>query len=281
MSKVYTKLHWRNAFIPHLYNMSHLTFRGEINNLMILINSWLQSCWKAKQCSHSVLMQQALRIPVVWAGIVDAYSHRQSPSDVKPDETMLVCMWPHWLRDCAERANAQTEQGINACQHLIIPTDRQYCTKLCTHHIRLINRCRFQAIKYMQQTNAWHFTLYFPPLGPDFAAVTPRAGLPVAKDDSSNTAILIGCLVGIILLLLAVIAVILWRQYWKKILGKVSQNEVTCKVLVWFLSTHSYLQTVTWLWLGFTCRFLMFMCSCRSLKGSVQPPLFLFAWSGI
>lgn len=56
------------------------------------------------------------------------------------------------------------------------------------------------------------------------AAVTPRAGLPVAKDDSSNTAILIGCLVGIILLLLAVIAVILWRQYWKKILGKVCSD---------------------------------------------------------
>uniref|UniRef100_A0A672KN83 receptor protein-tyrosine kinase n=1 Tax=Sinocyclocheilus grahami TaxID=75366 RepID=A0A672KN83_SINGR len=48
-----------------------------------------------------------------------------------------------------------------------------------------------------------------------------QAGLPVAKDDSSNTAILIGCLVGIILLLLAIIAVILWRQYWKKLLGKV------------------------------------------------------------
>uniref|UniRef100_A0A3Q1ELJ8 receptor protein-tyrosine kinase n=1 Tax=Acanthochromis polyacanthus TaxID=80966 RepID=A0A3Q1ELJ8_9TELE len=58
-------------------------------------------------------------------------------------------------------------------------------------------------------------------IGPEFAGVTSRAGLPVAKDDSSNTAILIGCLVGIILLLLAVIAVILWRQYWKKILGKV------------------------------------------------------------
>uniref|UniRef100_A0A9J8CVS1 receptor protein-tyrosine kinase n=1 Tax=Cyprinus carpio carpio TaxID=630221 RepID=A0A9J8CVS1_CYPCA len=54
-----------------------------------------------------------------------------------------------------------------------------------------------------------------------FSAVTLRAGLPVAKDDSSNTAILIGCLVGIILLLLAIIAVILWRQYWKKLLGKV------------------------------------------------------------
>ncbi len=59
---------------------------------------------------------------------------------------------------------------------------------------------------------------------PELVANTPRAGLPVAKDDSSNTAILIGCLVGIILLLLAVIAVILWRQYWKKILGKVSQS---------------------------------------------------------
>ncbi|XP_066539251.1 epithelial discoidin domain-containing receptor 1 isoform X2 [Hoplias malabaricus] len=56
--------------------------------------------------------------------------------------------------------------------------------------------------------------------GEEFAAGTPRAGLPVAKDDTSNTAILIGCLVGIILLLLAVIVVILWRQYWKKLLSK-------------------------------------------------------------
>ncbi|XP_052003753.1 epithelial discoidin domain-containing receptor 1-like [Xyrauchen texanus] len=58
------------------------------------------------------------------------------------------------------------------------------------------------------------------PTGVVFPAITLRAGLPVAKDDSSNTAILIGCLVGIILLLLAIISVILWRQYWKKLLGK-------------------------------------------------------------
>lgn len=58
----------------------------------------------------------------------------------------------------------------------------------------------------------------------EFPVITLRAGLPVAKDDSSNTAILIGCLVGIILLLLAVIAVILWRQYWKKLLGKVGRR---------------------------------------------------------
>ncbi|XP_029958939.1 epithelial discoidin domain-containing receptor 1 isoform X2 [Salarias fasciatus] len=87
------------------------------------------------------------------------------------------------------------------------------------------------------------------PSGPEFAAVTSRAGLPVAKDDSSNTAILIGCLVGIILLLLAVIAVILWRQYWKKILGK-AQGSLSSDELRVHLSvpsdnvvinnTHSY-----------------------------------------
>lgn len=84
---------------------------------------------------------------------------------------------------------------------------------------------------------------------PDFDTNTPRAGLPVAKDDSSNTAILIGCLVGIILLLLAVIAVILWRQYWKKLLGK-AQGSLSSDELRVHLSvpsdnvvinnTHSY-----------------------------------------
>uniref|UniRef100_A0A674B7N6 receptor protein-tyrosine kinase n=1 Tax=Salmo trutta TaxID=8032 RepID=A0A674B7N6_SALTR len=67
----------------------------------------------------------------------------------------------------------------------------------------------------------------------DFDAMTPRAGLPVAKDDSSNTAILIGCLVGIILLLLTVIAVILWRQYWKKILGKVKEERLSAGLSKW------------------------------------------------
>uniref|UniRef100_A0A8C5NCF6 receptor protein-tyrosine kinase n=1 Tax=Gouania willdenowi TaxID=441366 RepID=A0A8C5NCF6_GOUWI len=83
----------------------------------------------------------------------------------------------------------------------------------------------------------------------EYAAVTLKAGLPVAKDDSSNTAILIGCLVGIILLLLAVIAVILWRQYWKKILGKaqgsLSRDELRVHLSVpsdnvVINNTHSY-----------------------------------------
>lgn len=70
----------------------------------------------------------------------------------------------------------------------------------------------------IKQVNIHHVCFF---TGREFAGITPRAGLPVAKDDGSNTAILIGCLVGIILLLLAVIVGILWRQYWKKILGKV------------------------------------------------------------
>ncbi|XP_058256557.1 epithelial discoidin domain-containing receptor 1 isoform X1 [Hemibagrus wyckioides] len=87
--------------------------------------------------------------------------------------------------------------------------------------------------------------------GDELAAITPRAGLPVAKDDSSNTAILIGCLVGIILLLLAVIVGILWRQYWKKLLGKaqgsLSSDEMrvhlsvpTENVVINNTNTHTY-----------------------------------------
>uniref|UniRef100_A0A673LNQ8 receptor protein-tyrosine kinase n=1 Tax=Sinocyclocheilus rhinocerous TaxID=307959 RepID=A0A673LNQ8_9TELE len=76
-----------------------------------------------------------------------------------------------------------------------------------------ILRCRFSFSDHWLLISEISFYSKFP-------AVTLRAGLPMAKDDSSNTAILIGCLVGIILLLLAVIAVILWRQYWKKLLGK-------------------------------------------------------------
>ncbi|XP_068779941.1 epithelial discoidin domain-containing receptor 1 [Struthio camelus] len=62
----------------------------------------------------------------------------------------------------------------------------------------------------------------------------PKAGQPIAKDDTSHTSILIGCLVAIILLLLVVIFLILWRQYWKKILGKaqrrISEDDLTVQL---------------------------------------------------
>ncbi|XP_060726701.1 epithelial discoidin domain-containing receptor 1 isoform X2 [Tachysurus vachellii] len=85
----------------------------------------------------------------------------------------------------------------------------------------------------------------------EIVAITQRTGVPVVKDDSSNTAILIGCLVGIILLLLAVIVGILWRQYWKKLLGKaqgsLSSDEMrvhlsvpTENVVINNTNTHTY-----------------------------------------
>lgn len=44
---------------------------------------------------------------------------------------------------------------------------------------------------------------------------------PMLKADDSSTRILIGCLVAIIFILLAIIVIILWRQFWQKMLEKV------------------------------------------------------------
>ncbi|XP_053578016.1 epithelial discoidin domain-containing receptor 1 isoform X2 [Bombina bombina] len=61
-----------------------------------------------------------------------------------------------------------------------------------------------------------------------------RINQPVAKDDSSDTSILIGCLMVIILLLLVVIILILWRQRWRRLLGKAqgrpSDNDLTARL---------------------------------------------------
>ncbi|XP_053153586.1 epithelial discoidin domain-containing receptor 1 isoform X1 [Hemicordylus capensis] len=66
----------------------------------------------------------------------------------------------------------------------------------------------------------------------------PKTGQPIAIDDNSNTSILIGCLVAIILLLLVVIFLILWRQYWQKILGK-AQRRISDDDLTVHLSAPS------------------------------------------
>uniref|UniRef100_A0A3Q2XXR7 receptor protein-tyrosine kinase n=1 Tax=Hippocampus comes TaxID=109280 RepID=A0A3Q2XXR7_HIPCM len=104
-----------------------------------------------------------------------------------------------------------------------------------------------------------------PPPAPHHPSSAPPpllAGLPVAKDDSSNTAILIGCLVGIILLLLAVIAVILWRQYWKKLLGKVRPYFVLFCLL--YAVAHLVL-----------CRWCVCVCICVCVCVCALPALLL------
>ncbi|NXE17510.1 DDR2 protein, partial [Ardeotis kori] len=47
---------------------------------------------------------------------------------------------------------------------------------------------------------------------------------PTLKVDDSNTRILIGCLVAIIFILVAIIVIILWRQFWQKMLEKASRR---------------------------------------------------------
>lgn len=54
---------------------------------------------------------------------------------------------------------------------------------------------------------------------------------PTLKVDDSNTRILIGCLVAIIFILVAIIVIILWRQFWQKMLEKVSKCGVADEVL--------------------------------------------------
>lgn len=49
---------------------------------------------------------------------------------------------------------------------------------------------------------------------------------PMLKVDDSNTRILIGCLVAIIFILLAIIVIILWRQFWQKMLEKVRKYRI-------------------------------------------------------
>ncbi|XP_069775528.1 discoidin domain-containing receptor 2-like isoform X2 [Narcine bancroftii] len=66
--------------------------------------------------------------------------------------------------------------------------------------------------------------------------ISPESSRPFAKAAHSNTSMLIGCLVAIILLLLIVIFIILWRQYWKKILGK-AQRRISDADLTVQLST--------------------------------------------
>ncbi|NWS85262.1 DDR2 protein, partial [Toxostoma redivivum] len=59
---------------------------------------------------------------------------------------------------------------------------------------------------------------------PAEAPVVPTTYDPTLKVDDSNTRILIGCLVAIIFILVAIIVIILWRQFWQKMLEKASRR---------------------------------------------------------
>lgn len=64
----------------------------------------------------------------------------------------------------------------------------------------------------------------FAPRNDSFLCFLFSATDPMLKVDDSNTRILIGCLVAIIFILLAIIVIILWRQFWQKMLEKASRR---------------------------------------------------------
>ncbi|XP_063283197.1 discoidin domain-containing receptor 2 isoform X3 [Pelobates fuscus] len=64
---------------------------------------------------------------------------------------------------------------------------------------------------------------YFADFWMMFSEITFQSD-PTLKVDDSNTRILIGCLVAIIFILVAIIVIILWRQFWQKMLEKASRR---------------------------------------------------------
>ncbi|NXU82831.1 DDR2 protein, partial [Xiphorhynchus elegans] len=66
--------------------------------------------------------------------------------------------------------------------------------------------------------------MYLPTSLCDQLLLCPFPPDPTLKVDDSNTRILIGCLVAIIFILVAIIVIILWRQFWQKMLEKASRR---------------------------------------------------------
>ncbi|KAM4722004.1 discoidin domain-containing receptor 2 [Rhinophrynus dorsalis] len=66
--------------------------------------------------------------------------------------------------------------------------------------------------------------MYNNSMSPPQSASVPTTYDPTLKVDDSNTRILIGCLVAIIFILVAIIVIILWRQFWQKMLEKASRR---------------------------------------------------------
>ncbi|XP_009318960.1 PREDICTED: discoidin domain-containing receptor 2 [Pygoscelis adeliae] len=72
--------------------------------------------------------------------------------------------------------------------------------------------------------------MYNNSVAPPEVSVVPTTYDPTLKVDDSNTRILIGCLVAIIFILVAIIVIILWRQFWQKMLEKVGKGGVVGEV---------------------------------------------------
>lgn len=125
-------------------------------------------------------------------------------------------------------------------------------------------KANFLAAALQSPSNSTFLTSEFFP-----AAPSPSANYP---QDDSNTPILIGCLVTIILLLVIIIFLILWCQYVCKVLEKVSTNRTNLnkkysKVIILF---HS-------LWFLFGINSTNWKSDFTVTRRSFSPALFPFS----
>ncbi|XP_043941314.1 discoidin domain-containing receptor 2 [Protopterus annectens] len=108
-----------------------------------------------------------------------------------------------------------------SARYVTVPLQHRMASAIRCHYYFAAEWMMFSEITFQSDT-AMYNTTGVSPKSPG----TPTSTVinPTLKIDDSNTRILIGCLVAIIFILIAIIVIILWRQFWQKILEKASRR---------------------------------------------------------
>ncbi|MEE6496190.1 hypothetical protein FKM82_002257 [Ascaphus truei] len=132
---------------------------------------------------------------------------------------------------CFFRSEAN-EWEANSISSLLVmddanPSARYVTVQLHNHMARAI-KCQYYFadswMMFSEITFQSDAAMYNNSMSPPQSASVPTTYDPTLKVDDSNTRILIGCLVAIIFILVAIIVIILWRQFWQKMLEKASRR---------------------------------------------------------
>ncbi|XP_056379545.1 discoidin domain-containing receptor 2 isoform X1 [Hyla sarda] len=132
---------------------------------------------------------------------------------------------------CFFRSEANEWEANSVVSVLIMddanPSARYVTVQLHNHMARAI-KCQYYFsdswMMFSEITFQSDAAMYNNSLSPPRPASVPTTYDPTLKIDDSNTRLLIGCLVAIIFILVAIIVIILWRQFWQKMLEKASRR---------------------------------------------------------
>ncbi|OCT85441.1 discoidin domain-containing receptor 2 isoform X1 [Xenopus laevis] len=132
---------------------------------------------------------------------------------------------------CFFRSDANEWEANSISSVLVLddanPSARYVTVQLHNHMARAI-KCQYYFadswMMFSEITFQSDAAMYNNSMSPPQSASVPTTYDPTLKVDDSNTRILIGCLVAIIFILVAIIVIILWRQFWQKMLEKASRR---------------------------------------------------------